>query len=95
MNQRDRSIVDSYHRSNKTNLWQCYESFSHKKQQAWEYCEKLRSEYAEKYITTELRILGANGYMFSAGFEYCKDGKWYLMYITKSQDRSIYIDEEV
>lgn len=91
MNKQDEAIVRSYNRSSKSNLWDCYDSFSSKKRSAWEYCENLMY----KHNGYGLKVISANGWMFTAGFMFEEDGKNYLMYITKSQDKKILIDEEV
>ena len=92
MTKANKGIVASYNRSTKTSLWQCYESFSNKKQEAWEYCEKLM----QKYKGHDLKVISSNGWMFTAGFMFeDEDGCEFLMYITKSDDKVILIDEEV
>lgn len=91
MTKANEAILRSYIRSNKHTLWDCYESFSSKKRSAWEYCENLMN----KYNGYGLKVISSNGWMFTAGFLFTEDGKDYLMYITKSQDKKILIDEEV
>ena len=88
MTKRNAGIVASYNRSNYTELSQCYGRYSTKKQNAWEYCKAL----CKKYNGNGLKILSYNGYQFTAGFEFEENGKQYLMYISKSEDRQIELD---
>lgn len=59
-------------------------------------CSK-RKWYAESYCLDQMdivngwgyKICGGNGFVFSAGFLFKKDGEVYLQYITKDNDRTI------
>lgn len=76
---------ESYKRSSNTSLYHVYSSFSQAKANAWEYCRDLMI----KKNGHGLRIISANGWMFTAGFEYEEDGKQMFMYITKTKDVSV------
>lgn len=80
-------IYRCYDRSEKMSLRDAYGSWSAKKEEAWDYCQKLCKEFNG----TGLKIIGANGWHFSAGFRFEKDGKKFLMYITKGGDTPIEI----
>ncbi len=88
MTKRNAGIVAGYNRSSYTELNQCYDRCSNKKQNAWEYCKAL----CKKYNGNGLKILSYNGYQFTACFKYEENGKQYLMYINKSEDRPIELD---
>ena len=85
MNKKDRQIVRAYEWSDKYSLYRAYKSFSQAKAEAWEYCEAL----CEKKGGRGLKVIGANSSFFSAGFLFEEDGRKKLMYITKSDDRVI------
>ena len=87
MNKRDRDIVRRYEWSDKCNLWEAYGSFSQKKAEAWEYCVALCKEKGGR----GLKVIGANTSFFTAGFLFEEDGKRKLMYITKGDDREIFL----
>ena len=84
MNKRQAAIVDSFDRSNMTELYYAYHSVSARKMQAWENCKKIYAEH-ETSIST-LRIIGANSFQFSAGFEFTAPttGEVRFCYITKN-----------
>ena len=84
MNKRQAAVVDSYERSDKTELYHAYHSVSARKMQAWEDCKKIYAEHETRI--SELRILGANSFQFSAGFEFTdpENGQIRFCYITKS-----------
>ena len=90
MTKRNQGIVKSYERSEKSNLNQCYGRFSKAKADAWEYCKEL----CKSKDGSGLKILSANVYQFTAGFKYEENGKQYLMYISKSENRPIEIGGE-
>ena len=85
MTKRDAGVIESYNRSSYTELSQCYGSYSSKKQNAWNYCKEL----CMSKNGSGLRILSRNVYQFTAAFKYEENGKQYLMYISKSEDRPI------
>ena len=91
MIKRDARIVESYNRSRVYSLSQCYGRFSSEKQSAWEYCQNL----CRKKDGSGLKVISYNGWMFTAGFKYEENGKSYLMYITKSEDRPIELEDEI
>lgn len=80
MNKRQTEIVNSYNRSNWTGLFDCYGSVSKAKNDAWNRCVALMNSHDG----SNLRVIGRNGYQFSAGFKCKKDGKQVLCYITKA-----------
>lgn len=84
MNKRQAAIVETYERSDRTELYHAYHSMSAKKVEAWENCKRIFAEH-ETHIS-ELRILGANSFQFSAGFEFInpETGQICFCYITKS-----------
>ena len=79
MTKRQRDIVDSFERSNMTELYHAYHSASAKKMKAWENCKRIYAEHAT-------RIIGANSFQFSAGFEFTAPttGEVRFCYITKN-----------
>ena len=83
--------IENYRRATATELWDVYGSFSKGKVNAYKYCKELQ----EEYNGYDFRICGANSHQFSAGFLYRDgDGIEHLMYITKSQNHDIRLDEE-
>ena len=84
MTKRQRDIVDSFERSNMTELYHAYHSVSARKMQAWEDCKRIYAEHETRIST--LRIIGANSFQFSAGFEFTapETGEVRFCYITKS-----------
>ncbi|MBQ1296758.1 MAG: hypothetical protein IIY21_22125 [Clostridiales bacterium] len=89
MNKRDRKIVEAYEWSDKGSLYGAYRSFSQRKAEAWEYCERLYKEKGGH----GLKVIGANSSFFSAGFMFEEDGRKKLMYITKGDDRVIDLED--
>ena len=85
MTQRDSYIVRNYEQSTAYSLYSVYGTFSQAKANAWEYCRRLCADLNGR----GLKVIGANGFQFTAGFKYEKDGVEYLMYITKTADRPI------
>lgn len=83
MNKRQAAIVDSYERSDKTELYHAYHSVSAEKLKGWEKCKRIYAEHETRI--SELRILGANSFKFSAGFEFTapETGEVRFCYITK------------
>lgn len=76
------SHYEAYKKSTATSLRSVYGSYSQAKENAWKYCEELMV----KKNGHGLRVISANGWMFTAGFEYEEDGKQMFMYITKTKD---------
>ena len=65
-------------------LSDAYGRYSQAKANAWKSCERL----CEEYHGRDLRIIGRNGFTFSAGFIFAdEDGKVNFMWITKDYDR--------
>lgn len=77
------SIYKRYLRSSDTQLFDCYDKPSQAKFNAYDYCLSLFREYNG----SDFRIIGYNTFGFSVGFMFEKDGKTYLAYITKDNDR--------
>lgn len=81
---------EDYKRSNATSLRSVYGSYSEAKERAWNYCRDLMLEKDGH----GLRVISANGWMFTAGFEFEENGKQMFMYITKTKDVAVEIEEE-
>ena len=90
MRAREREAYRLYKISNNDSLYDVYGRFSEAKHKAWEYCKKL----CEEKSGSDLRIITANGFQFTAGFEYEKDGKQMFMYITKASDTECEVEQE-
>ena len=81
MNQRQKGIVESYKRAYATELREVYGSWSSKKEKAFAHCKELMKEKGGK----NFRIISANGWAFTAGFEFKNEkGEDCIMYITKN-----------
>ena len=91
MTKRNKGIIEAYRRSINYGLYDVYSSFSKAKADAWQYCKELMAKKQGR----ALKIIGANGWQFTAGFLYQEDGVDYLMYITKSADTPIKLESEV
>lgn len=78
-----------YQNSNKYNLSDCYKNASYYKQNAMNYCRKLKYKYNGFYG----KIIGFNCMQFSYGFIGTIDNIPAFFYITKDNDRYIYISE--
>lgn len=90
MRAREREAYRLYKISNNDSLYDVYGRFSEAKRKAWEYCKKL----CEEKNGSDLRIITANGFQFTAGFEYEEDGKPMFMYITKASNTECEIEQE-
>lgn len=77
----------SYQLTSNTNLWHVYTTWSDAKQEAFDYCKKLCAEHNGK----GLKIVSANGFMFTCGFICEIDGKEAFVFITKDSNRYMYI----
>lgn len=88
MNARERNAYERYMRSTAYSLYDVYDSFSKSKSDAWEYCRKLCMEKRGGW----LKIISANTFQFTAGFEYEENGKRMFMYITKTSDTACEIE---
>lgn len=82
MNARMENAYRSYNYSNMFELWDAYGRCSQSKRNAWEYCKALMNE-KNGY---GLKVISANTFQFTAGFEYEENGKNMFAYITKSSD---------
>lgn len=89
-NNQMKTIYKAYQKSNMLTLWDAYEKFSHAKQNAFDYCQKLQHDYNGDGG----RIIAYNTFGFSYGFTYTdNENKKHFVYITKSNDKnSIIID---
>ena len=86
MNQRQKAIVESYKKSTTDNLREVYGRWSNKKESAYKHCKELMKEKNGN----NFRIISANGWMFTAGFEFKNEkGEDCLMYITKNGAETI------
>ena len=82
------SAYNRYLKSNYHNLSDCYGTYSCRKAQAWDFCKYLMMENDG----WNLRIISKNGWQFTAGFMFEKNGHTCFMYITKSFHQSIDVD---
>ena len=81
---------DAYKRSGMYSLRDAYGSYSGSKQTAWEYCERLMDSMSG----WGLKVITANGYQFTAGFEFCgEEGQLMFMYITKSKRIPVEVEQ--
>ena len=76
---------EAYQRSTAYELHHVYGSYSSAKAQAWKYCRELMN----KKNGYGLKVISANGWMFTAGFLFEEDGKEMFMYITKTKDVAV------
>lgn len=75
------SHYDDYKRSDMYELRDAYGSYSAAKASAWRDCERLMDSYSG----WGLKVISANGWMFTAGFEFCgEEGQLMFMYISKT-----------
>lgn len=79
------SHYEVYKRSTASSLNDVYGTYSAEKGRAWKYCEELMREYDGH----SLKVISANGWMFSAGFMFEFEGKQMFMYITPSRDIAV------
>lgn len=87
-----RYITEQYKRSKATCLADVYGRYSSKKVEAFDYCRRLMAEHDG----SDLRILSANTYIFTAAFQFMnkETGEAMLMYITPSKDKEVFWTEE-
>lgn len=89
-----RRAYNSYCMSSDRTLSDAYGSYSKAKSNAYDYCVGLM----EKFNSDDLRIIGHNTYMFSAGFTFdVLDSETYevkkaFCYITPSHDKFMLLD---
>ena len=79
----------NYIRSDYHSLYQCYGSYSAKKESALNYCYELYN----KYNGSDFKIISFNTFQFSVGFEGVYNGRKAFFYITRSYDRVIYLED--
>ena len=85
-------IVDAYYRylkSNNNRLWDAYKKVSVAKVNAYEYCKNKKRELNGSY----LKIISHNCQSFTVGFIGEIDNRNAFVYITKDNERFIYLDE--
>lgn len=82
MNKKQENMLWAYNHAKAETLDQAYKSYSRAKREAYHDCLKLQAELNG----WGGRITGASCYYFSYAFQYMKDGKKHLCYITKSHD---------
>ena len=81
MTKRQRMIYENYEASENRQLWDVYSSCSAKKRSAFDKCKRRCAELG----ANRFRIIGANSWSFSVGFEYpADDGHIVFVYITKN-----------
>lgn len=76
---------DAYQNSTSYSLRDKYGSYSKEKEDAWKYCENLMAQFDG----WGLKVISANGWMFTAGFMFEEDGKTMFMYISKHHDIAV------
>lgn len=84
-----KNAYEDYKKSSNYILEDCYGHYSHAKNKAMKYCIDLQF----KYNGRGLQIIGYNSHTFSVGFIGTVDGKESFVYITKTYDRYIPLDE--
>lgn len=85
-------IVDAYYRylkSNDNRLWDVYKKVSMDKVNAYNYCNDKKRELNG----INLKIITHNYQSFTVGFIGELDGRNAFIYITKDNERFIYLDE--
>lgn len=87
--QQIKNAFEDYNRSRLYDLFDCYERPSRAKENAMEYCKTLCHQYSGR----ALKIIGYNTMTFSVGFIGTVDDRPAFIYITKTYDRYIFIDE--
>lgn len=85
MTKKQRNIYDRWENSNDTSLWDVYKNCSAEKWSAYEHCRRRFDELDGRGF----RIIGANTFGFSVGFEYeqPKYGNIIFVYITKNGEQ--------
>ena len=83
-----RANYDRWERSNDTELYHVYGSYSDKKISAMHYCRDMCRDFEGHY----LRILGHNCNTFSVGFIFQDADHTYFAYITRDYDRYCILD---
>lgn len=78
-----RNAYAGWLRSSASSLRDVYGTWSAEKEQAYNYCRKLFTEYNGELF----RIIGANSFSFSVGFTAMINGEECFVYITKTQGR--------
>lgn len=86
-NKRAQEISAKYDRATATCLSDVYGKWSKAKENAFDYCQRLMAEYRG----WNLKILSANTFMFTAGFEFenPETGAIAIMYITPSKNEAV------
>ena len=85
-------IVDVYYRylkSNNNRLWDVYKKVSMAKVNAYNYCNDKKRELNGR----DLKIISHNCQSFTVGFIGELDDRQAFIYITKDNERFIYLDE--
>lgn len=74
-------------------LYHAYSNPSGAKDEAMTYCKKLAHDMCS--VNGEVRIMSYNTFNFTAGFigMHPEDGRAVFVYITRDNDRYIYLDE--
>lgn len=84
LNAKERRYQSNYGRATERNLYEAYGSFSKKKADAWEYCQKKCYDNDGR----RLRVISHNSFIFTAGFEFTnpETGVIAICIITPSED---------
>ena len=81
---KEKEILNKWERSNKFSLFDCYKSFSQKKQESF---AKILNFKSTKKNTGVLKILGASSCFYSTGFYFEENNKKYFCYDTKNNKK--------
>ena len=84
-----RTAYERWKKSNTPYLWDCYSTYSENKRHAFNYCDELKG----RYRGDSGRIISYNAQVFSYGFVGSIGGKRAFFYITRDNDRYIFLDE--
>lgn len=80
---------EAYKRSTARSLEDVYGRYSKAKDDAWTYCINLLLDLGGY----DLKVISANGYQFTAGFMFEENDKLMFMYISKSHDIAVEVEE--
>lgn len=79
LNQRQEDMFHRYCNSSATSLHDVYKSWSDEKEEAYKYCLRDMKEHGGQ----DMRITGANGFVFSCAYRIIRDDGAYLVYHTR------------
>lgn len=79
LNQKQEEMFNRYCNSSATSLHDIYKTWSDKKEEAYKYCLLDMKEHGGQ----DMRITGANGFVFSCAYRIISDDGAYLVYHTR------------